>query len=425
MKQVFGIIEVLIFLVVISCEYNCNLPYTGNTWISHITTNGATAECRIIWDNGSDIIECGFCWNTTGSPTKADSYCEGKVEGEKFSCKLENLSGGTKYFVRSYAINKAGVFYGETKSFITSANKIPSVSAPWVIFVSHNSVIFSGGGVSFDNTYDIFSKGICWSTSKNPTIDNSKTDLGSGFGGLGCIIEGLDPGTIYYFRAYAINVVGTAYGENKVIKTFDGYTTDYEGNIYSTVRLGNQVWMNRNLETVHFSNGERINTTGTPTLNTEQELIPLYQWAFLYHEDHPELLANEGRLYTWYTATDSRKICPAGWHLPSIDEWNELLLHLGGDALTYGTFGEATNYNWDSMLNTGATEGSFNAHLVGFRTVSGQFQYGVNYGTYWWSGTEVASSNVISIYCGKSASEKIVQIENSKKNGFSVRCLKD
>ena len=233
MKRILSVLVittgVLILLFVISCEYNCNLPYTGNTWISHITTSGATAECRIIWDNGSDIIECGFCWNTTGSPTKADYFCEGKVEDERFSCKLENLSGGTKYFVRSYAINKAGVFYGEVKSFITLANKLPSVSAPWVIFVSHNSVMFSGGGVSFDNTYNIFSKGICWSTSKNPTIDDSKTDLGSGFGGLGCIIEGLDPGTIYYFRAYATNVVGTAYGENKVIKTFDGYTTDYEG----------------------------------------------------------------------------------------------------------------------------------------------------------------------------------------------------
>ena len=54
-----------------------------------------------------------------------------------------------------------------------------------------------------------------------------------------------------------------------------------KGHVYSTVRLGNQEWMNRNLETVYFSNGDRISTTGTPTLNTEQEVKPLYQWAFL------------------------------------------------------------------------------------------------------------------------------------------------
>jgi hypothetical protein len=109
-------------------------------------------------------------------------------------------------------------------------------------------------------------------------------DLGSGFGSIGYKIEGLMPGTVYYFRAYATNVVGTTYGGNLVARTFDGYTTDYEGHIYSTVRLGKQEWMNRNLETRYFSNGDWIGTTGTPTLNTEQEGKPLYQWAFNYHE---------------------------------------------------------------------------------------------------------------------------------------------
>ena len=156
-----------------------------------------------------------------------------------------------------------------------------------------------------------FQKEVCWSTSKNPTINDPKLDLGPDFGKLGCIIEGLTPGTVYYLRAYATNVVGTTYGENKGIRTFDGFTTDFEGHVYSTVRLGNQEWMSRNLETSYFSNGDKINTTGTPTLNTGQEDKPLYQWPFLGYDDHPELLDDYGRLYTWYAATDSRKICPS------------------------------------------------------------------------------------------------------------------
>lgn len=162
MKRIFNteaiITEVLILLFMTSCNYYIDPPYTSSTWISDITALSATAESRIIWDGGADLDECGFCWNTSGYPTKADSYCEANMANERFSARLENLSGGTKYYVRSYAKNKAGIFYGEVKSFNTIAYKLPSVSAPWVFFVSHNTAMFRGGGVSFDNTYNILQK---------------------------------------------------------------------------------------------------------------------------------------------------------------------------------------------------------------------------------------------------------------------------
>lgn len=413
---------VLILLLITSCDNYIKPPYTSNTSISDITTIGATAKSRIIWDGDSDIKECGFCWNTTGYPTRADFYIEADEVNERFSAKLKDLSGGTKYYVRSYAINKADIFYGEVKIFTTIANKLPAVYSPYISQVSHNSVTCSGGSITYENTYNVFSKGICWSTSKNPTINDPLVDLGSGFGSIGYKIEGLMPSTVYYFRAYATNVVGITYGSNMVAKTFDGYTTDFEGNVYSTIRLGKQEWMNRNLETRYFSNGDIIRTTGTPTLNIEQEDKPVYQWPFLGFDYH---LDDDGRLYTWYTVADSRKICPDGWHLPSIDEWNELLVHLGGDVLTYGELKRNFNFNWESQLNIGATEGSFGAQLSGFRTITGQFQYGSNYGTYWWSASEASSDNGYSIYCGKSDIEKVMQAQNNKKNGYSVRCVKD
>jgi uncharacterized protein (TIGR02145 family) len=423
--QAVKITDVIILLLMTSCDYYIKPPYTSSTWISDISTNKAIAKSRIIWDGGSDIKECGFCWNTSGYPTKDDFFIEADEISERFSGKLKDLSDGTKYYVRSYAINKADIFYGEVMSFTTEAFKLPAVSSPYITYVTHNTVICSGGGISSDNSFNIFSKGICWSTSINPTIDDLKVELGSGFGSIGYKIEGLMPGTVYYFRAYATNVVGIAYGRNLVARTFDGYMTDFEGHVYSTVRLGNQEWMNRNLETSYFSNGDRIKTTGTPTLNTEQEDKPVYQWAFLGHEDHPELLDEDGRLYTWYTATDSRKICPAGSHLPTLNEWNELIFHLGGDALTSRDFRWCFNYYWDSMLNTGATEGSFNAQLAGFRDVTGQFQYGSNYGTYWWSATEVSSENGYVIYCGPADFDKVYPTEKNRKYGYSVRCVKN
>lgn len=425
LTEVVKISEVIIIIMITSCDSYVKPPYTGSTLVSDITTNKAVAKSRIIWDGNADIKECGFCWNTTGYPTMDDSFVEADEISEWFSGTIRDLSEGTKYYVRSYATNKAGIFYGEVMNFTTVAFKLPAVSSPYISGVTHNMVVCSGGGVTSDNTDNIISKGICWSTSINPTINDQKVELGSGFGGIGSKIEGLMPGTVYYFRAYASNVVGISYGGNRVAKTFDGYVFDYEGHVYSTVRLGNQEWMNRNLETSYFSSGERINTTGTPIINIEQEDKPVYQWPFLGHEDHPELLDDDGRLYTWYTVTDPRKICPAGWHLPSLDEWNELIVHLGGDALTSRDFRWCFNYYWDSPLNKDGTEGSFNAVLAGFRDASGQFQYGSRYGTYWWSATETSSENAYTIYCGPSDIDVVTPSGKNKKQGYSARCVKD
>jgi len=376
-------------------------------------------KVKIIWDSGSNIIEYGFCWNTSGNPTKADFHIEAdELRGILYG-KLEDLSGGTKYFVRSYAINSAGVSYGQVKIFTTEVNKLPTVSPPWITYISHDKVHCSGGGFT-DNTNNMLTKGICWSTSINPTVDDTKVDLGSDFETFSCEIGGLNPGTVYYIRAYATNILGTSYGQNRVIRTFDGYMRDYEGNIYNTVRLGNQEWMNRNLETNYFSNGDKIKTTDPPNLNIEQEDKPVYQWAAGYSN---QVIPNDyGRLYTWYTATDSRNLCPMGWHLPSLDEWNELLVHVGGDTVLVG---ELRHYYWkyNNPGYEGATEGSFCARKPGFRSANGKLERR-SYVSYWWSGAEASSVKVYTIYCGDDT-ERVRLFERNKKNGYSVRCVKD
>jgi uncharacterized protein (TIGR02145 family) len=415
--------EVLLFFLMTSCDDDIRPPRTSNTLISYISPTEAVVRSQIMWDGGAKIIECGFCWNTSGGPKKADSYIVADEISEKFSGKLKDLSPGTKYFVRSYAINKAGMYYGEEKIFTTEVNKLPSVNPPYITLVTHNKVYCSGGGIE-DNTYNILAKGICWSTSRNPTTDDQKVDLENDFGSYFCSIEDLDPGTVYYIRAYATNIMGTSYGINRVIRTYDGYTTDYEGHVYSTVRLGNQEWMNRNLETRYFSNGDKINTTDPPTLNIEPDDNPVYQWAYAYSEETLHLIESYGRAYTWYTANDSRKLCPVGWHLPSLNEWNELLTHMGGDELTYRDFRSFSNYQWDSWLNTGASEGSFQAQMAGFRDINGQYMNG-NYGTFWWCATEATSANGNAVYCGTADNGIVKPTEKNKKYGYSVRCVKD
>ena len=415
--------EALLLLMIISCDNEIRPPAVGKPVISEITVKGAIVESKIIWDGGSPITEYGFCWNSTGNPTIDDFHTQASESEGKFSCILDTLKEGTRYYIRSYAKNREDLSYGLIASFITKAFKKPVVSYYGIHGVTHNA-LFCHLGFIEDNTGNIISRGFFWSTSANPTINDQKVDLGSGSGTVNCTIEGLQPGTVYYLRAYATNAAGTTYGGNLVGRTFDGFMTDIEGHVYYTVSLGNQEWMNRNLETSFYTNGDRIATTGTQTVNIEMEDKPAYQWAFLGHDDHPELLDDDGRLYTWYTATETRKICPTGWHLPSLDEWNELFNHLGADTLTSRDLQQCYNYFWDHPLNPGK-EGSFWVQLAGFRLASGQFQYASYYGTYWWSSTEVSQGNADAAYCGPLDIDKVSLAERNKKSGLSVRCLKD
>ena len=93
-----------------------------------------------------------------------------------------------------------------------------------------------------------------------------------------------------------------------------GAVTDIDGNVYKTIIIGVQTWMAENLRTKRYNNGDLIETTTPATLDINAEIIPKYQWAYSGYEDN---VATYGRLYTWYTLTDSRKVCPSGWHVPS------------------------------------------------------------------------------------------------------------
>jgi uncharacterized protein (TIGR02145 family) len=93
-----------------------------------------------------------------------------------------------------------------------------------------------------------------------------------------------------------------------VLTNCRSYTVkDIDGNVYQTVTIGTQVWMAKNLMTTKYSNGDLIGTTTPAILNIEGESAPEYQWAYDGNENN---VATHGRLYTWFVATDSRKVCP-------------------------------------------------------------------------------------------------------------------
>ena len=205
-------------------------------------------------------------------------------------------------------------------------------------------------------------------------------------------------------------------------KKEDENITDADGNVYTSVTIGTQVWMVENLKTIRYRNGDLIGTTTPATLDISTEATPKYQWAYDGNESN---VATYGRLYTWYAVTNSRKVCPTGWHVPSDVEWITLTTYLGGDSVAGGKLKETGIIHWLSP-NMGATnETGFSALPSGARGVGGSFYHIGDTGS-WWSSTEYSTTVAFNrtIYYATSYVYRSSYLDY-KKCGFSVRCLKD
>jgi uncharacterized protein (TIGR02145 family) len=283
----------------------------------------------------------------------------------------------------------------------------------------------SGGNITSDGGASITTRGVCWDTLKNPTIANDKTTNGSGIGNFTSSITGLSINTTYFVRAYATNIGGTNYGNELSIvlwQNIPGPTiSDVNGNIYKSVKIGNQIWMTENLNTTRYNNSTLIPNV---TNNSEWAALvtPSYRW---YKDDSLQYKIPYGALYNWFTV-NTGKLCPKGWHVPSDNEWSDLTNYLGSDSFAGGKLKDTGTVYWIKP-NTGATnESGFTAVAGGMCTEVGQFAYNRSYG-FWWSSTEFGSGPFSAwIRDMKYTISSVERNHNyGKKPGFSVRCVKD
>ena len=172
-----------------------------------------TAE---LTDDGGGVSSIGFCYSTSENPTIDDSNVSGITNGENtFYATVTSLSPNTIYFVRAFATNSAGTSYSEQITVTTPAilATVADVTSSDITDVSCkvSSEITANGGA------EVTEKGFCYSTTENPTIEDSKQAVdGDDFE---TTIAELENGTTYYVRAYAVNSVGTAYSEQISVLT--------------------------------------------------------------------------------------------------------------------------------------------------------------------------------------------------------------
>lgn len=179
---------------------------------SAITQTSATLGGANINDFGSPITQKGICWSSTN--TSPDLNNNSVIVGSgssNFSINIQSLSPNTNYYARAFATNAGGTGYGNTVQFRTLPALVPSISTTSISNVDWTSA-YSGGNISSDGGAFVTQRGLCWSTSLNPTTANSISLNGTGVGSFLSQITGLQANRTYYVRAYAINAAGTAYG---------------------------------------------------------------------------------------------------------------------------------------------------------------------------------------------------------------------
>jgi len=410
--------DYLLLLSRIFLDCPVTLPSVETLQPDSILSSGFQANGRIASDGGSALLFTGFCFATTPNTSLLSSKNYAGADTGGVSAFVLGLQPATTYFVKAYATNGVGTVYGSEFSVTTLPN-LPEVTTAPVTSITRNTAV-SGGEVLSDGGSPVILRGICWSNSPSPTVFDFVTSDGSGIGTFASSLTGLVAGTRYYVRAYATNSAGTAYGQEiNFYSEFPALVAiDGDGNVYQVDTIGNQIWVSENLRTTSYNDGTpipHITLTGDWNARTQ----PAYCW---FNNDEAANKLTYGGLYNWYTI-QTGKLCPTGWHVPDDTEWFELTTYLGGEATAGGKLKETGTSHW-LMPNTGATdEVGFTARPGGYRRYNGVFSSLTLLG-YWWSVTEAVANHSWerSLQYDSAAG---VRNYSEKRNGFSVRCLKD
>ncbi len=341
---------------------------------------------------------------------------------QKSITTLQQLFPGKAYLVKALS------------SF--SILKIPTVITAPVEDITATSAI-CGGDVTVSGSAPVTLRGVVWNLDPDPTYEQNSgfTQDGFGTGEFISSVYDLIPGTFYYIRAYAKNCFGIAYGETLIFDTESGaipcpdipvFTDARDGKVYNTVLIGSQCWMVENLAWL-----PSVNPPGDGSNLFVRYYVTGYNGSNVANAKATNNYQNYGVLYNWPAAMNA---CPAGWHLPTDDEWSMLVITLGNEGVAGGKMKSTRTYpdphpRWNSP-NTDATNSSgFTGLPGGYRDFNGNF-FPRGFVGYFWSATEYIEpeKNDIIIAWYRSLNyywPDLTRFFQDKEEGYSVRCLKN
>ena len=431
-----------------------------------VATSGTTATSggNVTSDGGDSVSTRGVCWSISSNPTISSAHT---VDGSgigAFISAITGLNQAQTYYVRAYATNTLGTAYGEEITYTSPT--VPTVVTDSVISAT-TATANVANNITDDGGNPPSVRGLCWSlTNNSPSLSDNYTTDGSGTGVYTSTLTGLSPNTVYFIRAYATNIAGTAYDDHEYwIDIYDdnmgyyyevwGYgsmfltaplatsyntqacpgiptVTDNDGNIYNTIQIGSQCWMKENLRVTVYGTNNPIQL-GTTTSTT----VP-YRY---YPNNDSSTITLYGYLYNGAAALLS-DICPSGWHVPTDAEWttltsyvssqNQYGFYIGTSTYSLITKALSSTTGWMTYIySLGPGNNQSINNLTGFSAMPAGQYYAYNntasnfgYSAYFWSSTYNSYSQYARMIYN---SNLTVYRGNYSRDGSggSIRCLKD
>ncbi|MBE0675621.1 MAG: hypothetical protein IH591_13250 [Bacteroidales bacterium] len=403
-----------------SCVKDPTIPVLNTGQVTDITINSAKISGEVTDDGGAEVTARGFCWGISTKPTMQDYFIPSGTGPGEFSSTIADLQPNTPYFIRAFAQNRAGIAYGNEVTFTTGI-AAPQVTTSPVSGITASSAV-CGGTISYNGGAEITGRGVCWSTSPDPDLEDSFTTSYTGAATFISTLTNLLPGTKYYVRAYVKNSAWTIYGEPKV---FNSKLADIEGNLYSVINIGTQVWMAENLRTTKFNDNTTILNVAA-----NEDWIVLTTPAYCWFSNDSQYKVTFGALYNWYTV-GTGKLCPDGWHVPTDAEYMTLesALAMSSDQLELWNW-RGTDQGTQIKSTSGWIEGGNGTNSSGFNGLSGGYRFGATGAfnalgmiTYWWSSEHNVDQAVYRRVDYDNGA--IYRSVTSKRGGKYIRCIKN
>jgi hypothetical protein len=338
-------ILVLSFLVLFGCTKDIEDvrldPTVQTAEVLELTSSTAKVVGFVV-AQGSGFTERGVVYHTAPNPTVENSKVvfQGTTESAAFNVMLTGLSRVTKYYARAYAISAAGVVYGKQFDFTTLA-VLPTVTTTAVSAIT-GTTAQTGGNVTDNGGAVVTERGVVYATTPNPTVANNKIVSGDGSGAFTSALSGLQGLTTYYVRAYAINSVGTVYGEQRQFTTLVSIRTWYLAGNFLVASYPDHTYLNWDPAQSPFvrnAEGDPDNMEGyfyMALANNEFKVVRQPSWSGDYGSGGPGILAEGGG-----------NIQLAGPHFYKLNI-NPTALTYTAQPLIWGVIGEGTPGGWVS-----------------------------------------------------------------------------
>ena len=338
------------------------------------------------------------------------------------------LNPSTTHYFSAWGENENGIAHGDTLSVLT---KVGAITKSAVDMTDSSATIlarFEFGDVQPSAV------GLKWGPSSDLTDATDSLFILTSDSTIAWALTDLEKDSTYHFVAHATNTAGTQFGDTLSFMAISdaclGETSvTYYGHAYPIIGIGGQCWFAENLRNENYLNGDGIMRV-PEDIGWEANQTTTTGTRSIYHEpdeDDIDFLALYGRLYNWYAVMDSRGLCPAGWHIPSDEEWTTLFTTLGGvdDAGAALTSSSADDPAWSGTNSSGFSGLPGGRNYADFEGGSEENGDSEGYWGYFWSTTEDPSRPTTHSLSPGISPTRVEPNDHFKIYGLSVRCLKD